>query len=450
MDETVARLAVAALGGLAVGLEREWSGHARGPLARFAGLRTFLLIGALGGIAGWLVDTGAGIAGAVLLAGACSLVVAAYVLAARAGGHAIEGTTEVAALLVLALGVLAGLGFLEIASGATAVMVLALSEKERLHKLVTRVGEGELRAGLTFAVLALVVLPLLPAGRYGPLGGIEPRGLWIVVLFFSALNFAGYLARRIVGPERGYGVTGLLGGLVSSTAVTFQFSRLSREDQSLAAGLAVGVVGATTVLLPRVLIVSAVLNADVARALVPFLAPPLVVGLVLVLFATLRKWEVTAAREPDEVKNPLRLTSAIKMAVALQAALMLISWASTTVGTSGILASAALLGLTDMDALTLSMNRLGTTPELVRIAARAIAIGLLGNGAMKIAHGDRDGCAQVSPARRSRPPGDHADRCRRALDLLVGREAEIGVRLRTPRFGVRHQTLRVRSLTPIS
>ena len=268
MDETVARLAVAALGGLAVGLEREWSGHATGPLARFAGLRTFLLIGALGGVAGWLVASGSQTVGAVLLASGSALVVAAYILAARAGGHAIEGTTEVAALMVLALGMLAGMGYLELASGSTAIMVLALSEKARLGRFVARIGEGEMRAALQFAVLALVVLPLLPAGSYGPWGGIEPRGLWIVVLLFSALNFAGYLARGAVGPERGYGVTGLLGGLVSSTAVTFQFSRLSRSDRSIAAGLALGVVGASTVLLPRVLLISALLNVDVARALV--------------------------------------------------------------------------------------------------------------------------------------------------------------------------------------
>src|SRR5512138_3223557 len=113
MDETVARLAVAALSGLAVGLEREWSGHASGPLTRFAGLRTFLLIGGLGGVSGWLLSTGSGGASTVLLGGASALIVAAYVVAARPGGHAIEGTTEVAALMVLALGVLAGLGFLE-------------------------------------------------------------------------------------------------------------------------------------------------------------------------------------------------------------------------------------------------------------------------------------------------------------------------------------------------
>ena len=386
MDETVVRLLVAGLGGLAVGLEREWSGHASGPLTRFAGLRTFLLIGGLGGVSGWLVSSGSTAVGAVLLAGASALIVAAYIIAARPGGHAVEATTEVAALLVLALGVLAGLGFLELASGATAVMVLALSEKERLRRIVTRIGESELRAGLQFAVLALVVMPLLPAGRYGPWGGIEPRGLWIIVLLFSALNFAGYLARKAVGPERGYGVTGLMGGLVSSTAVTFQFSRLSREDPSLGTGLAVGVLGASTVLLPRVLVISALLNAEVARALIPFLVPPFVVGTVLLLFAVARHWEpAQSAKEEDGIRNPLRLTSAIKMALAFQASLMLISYVSSTIGSSGVLASAALLGLTDMDALTLSMSRLGTTPDLVRLSARAIAIGLLGNSALKIA-----------------------------------------------------------------
>jgi uncharacterized membrane protein (DUF4010 family) len=124
----------------------------------------------------------------------------------------------------------------------------------------------------------------------------------------------------------------------------------------------------------------------VARALLPFLIPPLLVGIGLVLFASLRKWEqVQKSREPDGVKNPLRLASAIKMALAFQASLMLISYARTTIGRFGVLASAALLGLTDMDALTLSMNRLGTTADLVALSARAIAIGVLGNGALKIA-----------------------------------------------------------------
>lgn len=384
MDETVIRLVVAALCGLAVGLEREWSGHASGPLARFAGLRTFLLIGGLGGVAGWLVSTGAESAGAVLLGGASALIVAAYIQGARPGGATIEGTTEVAALVVLALGTLAGLGFLEITSGATAVMVLVLNEKERLRSIVARIGDRELRAALQFAVLATVVLPLLPSGSYGPLGGIQPQSLWVVVLLFSGLNFAGYLARRAVGPERGYGVTGLLGGLISSTAVTFQFSRLSREDRTLAAGLATGVLGASVVLFPRILLVSSVLNTEVALALLPFLVPPFLAGVVLLTLAFVRRWGASQeASAADQIQSPLRLWSAIRMALALQVSMMVITAISRAFGQGGVLVSAGFLGLTDLDALTLAMNRMGTTPDLVSLSARAIAIGAIGNGLFK-------------------------------------------------------------------
>lgn len=385
IDQIVARLLVAALAGLAVGLEREWSGHASGPMARFAGLRTFFLLGTIGGVSGWLADTGALALSTVLLGGATALAVAAYIVAARRGGNAVDGTTEVAAVLVLSLGVLAGLGYLELAGGIAAVTVLALSEKERLRDLVARIGDAELRAALQFAVLALVVLPVLPDRSYGPWGGIHPRNLWIIVLVFSGLNFAGYLARRAIGPGRGYGVTGLVGGLISSTAVTFQFSRLSREDRSLAAGLALGVVGASTVLIPRVMLVSALLNHEVAIAILPMLAPPLLVGIVLVAYAMARHW--SEPQEPNsgpEPRSPLRLASAIRMTLAFQASLMAIAFVSETLGQYGVLASAAVLGLTDMDALTLSMNRLGEDPGLTQLAARAIGVGVLANASLKL------------------------------------------------------------------
>lgn len=384
LDPVVERIAIAALSGLAVGFEREWSGHATGPLARFAGLRTFLLLGILGGAAGWLAQSNAEVLAAVLLGGGVAVTVAAYLAASRAGGRAIDGTTEVAALVVLALGTLAGLGFLELASGVTAVIVLALSEKDRLRQLVSRIGGEELHAGLQFAVLALVVLPLLPAGTYGPLGGIRPRSLWSVVLLFSGLNFLGYLARRAAGVERGYGVTGILGGLVSSTAVAFQFSRQSRDDRSLGAGLAIGAVGASVVLLPRVLLISTVLNASVALALLPLLSVPIVAGAVLVVFAFARKWGAgEASPVAHETRSPLRLWSAVKMAIAFQLALMAIALVRTYLGSVGVLASAGLIGLTDLDALTLAMNRLGDSADLVRLGARAIAIGIIANGVLK-------------------------------------------------------------------
>ena len=214
-DEAV-RLSIAALVGAGVGLEREWSGHASGPQARFAGLRTFLLLGILGGCAGLFVSLSAPGLAIAFAAGGSALAVAAYVTAQRRPGVEPDGTTEAAALVVIALGAIAGSGSIALAAGAGSVVVLALSEKARLHWLVTRLGDAELHAALQFSVLALVVLPLLPSGPFLGVIAIRPRALWAVVLLLSALNFCGFIARRVLGPNRGYGVAGMLGGVVSS------------------------------------------------------------------------------------------------------------------------------------------------------------------------------------------------------------------------------------------
>ena len=382
--DAAARLSIAALVGVAVGTEREWSGHASGPHARFAGMRTFLLLGLLGGVAGLLFAGGYGVAGGVLLAAGAAFVTVAYAMAVRRPGAELDGTTEGAALVVLALGVLAGVGQMGLAAGAVAVVLLTLGEKERLHWLVRKIGEREMRAALQFAVLALVVLPLLPTGPYGPFGGIRPRALWAIVLMFSGLNFAGHIARHAVGPKRGYGITGMLGGLVSSTAVTLQFSRMSRRDDELGWPLALGVMGACTVLVARVLTAATVLNADVARELVPYLLPSAVVGVGLVVLALRRSWPAASAvaAEP-ETQSPLKLWSAIQLAVAFQLAMMLLSVAGDLWGSAGVLSSAAVLGLTDVDALTVSMCRSVATGTATALAAQGIMIGILSNTLLK-------------------------------------------------------------------
>lgn len=381
------RLAVAALVGAAVGIEREWSGHASGPHARFAGARTFFLLGVTGGVAGLLAKGPLLPLAVAMLAAGAALAVAGYLAAARRIGddEAVDGTTEAAALVVLALGTLAGLGREALASGAAAVVVLALSEKARLHRAVRALDGGELRAALQFAVLALVVLPLLPDGSYGPLGGIRPRALWIVVLLFSGLNFAGYLARRAVGAERGYGVAGLLGGLVSSTAVTLAYSRQSRREPELARSLGFGVLGACTVLLPRIAVLTGVLNPAVTLALVPYLLPPLLVGAAMVAWSLARPSPAPADAAPPALpRNPLRLWTAIQMALAFQLVLYAVAFVRQTWGTQGVLATAAALGLTDMDALTLSMSRLGPAAAAALLGARAIAVGVLANTLLKL------------------------------------------------------------------
>jgi uncharacterized membrane protein (DUF4010 family) len=375
----IVALLIAALGGAAVGLERQWSGHADGPRARFAGIRTFTMLGAIGGVSGSLWTAGVTAPATILLAGAVAVIAAAYIAGSR---HDIDGTTEIAALVVLAAGVLTGTGSVRLGSGIIALLTLLLVEKTRLHALVQRIDDVGLRSGVRFAVMALVILPLLPAGPYGPLGGIRPREIWALVLFFSGLSFAGYLARRVVGPGHGYLVTGLLGGLVSSTNVTFTFARASRTDPATDRALAVGAVAANAMVYPRVVAATAILNASVVPPLVPYLiAPALVAALVAVVGAR----RSAAAGAPDvSVRNPLQLVAALQMAVLFQAVLMAVYLIRDTWGHSGVLTSAAVLGLSDVDALTVSMARGIAFTASPAIAATAIAVGVLTNTAMKL------------------------------------------------------------------
>lgn len=367
----------AALGGAAVGLERQWSGHATGPRARFAGVRTFTLIGGAAGLAGW-ISPAAPAAAAVILAGLVALIVSAYV---RASAHSIDGTTEAAAIVVCAAGTLAGRGDIGLASGVIAVTALLLAEKSRLHALVARVDEPGLRAGLRFAVMAVVVLPLLPEGAIDPWGRVRLRELWALVLFFSGLSFAGYVARRAAGPQQGYPVAGLLGGVISSTNVSLTFARASRRPGAPGGALAAGVLAACTVLFLRVLAACAVLNPALALALVPLLAPGLVVGAVAVA-VVMRGPAKEPAEDPTDA-NPLEFWSALQMAVLFQVVLLVIGYVDQTFGRAGLLVSGAVLGLTDLDALTLSMARSAAAGVAVETAAQAVAIGIVSNTVLK-------------------------------------------------------------------
>ncbi len=394
-------LIVAALVGLALGIEREWTGHTDGPDARFAGIRTFAMLGVLGGFAGWFYREGATGIAVGMLAATMLFPIAAYASAMRRPGTTTDGTTEVAALIVAALGFTAGFGQRTVASAVAVVVIVLLAEKSALQRALKRADEVELKAAVQFAVLALIVLPLLPDGAYGPYDAIRPRALWTVVLLFSALNFGGYLARRIIGETRGLAFTGLLGGLVSSTAVTLNFSRRSRTNAELSAPLALGVIAACTVLLPRIALVCTVLRPDLGAAVLPVLAMPFAVGVAIIAQALWRARHAAAQTATDHSQaesadplspadaspraktNPLGLASALQMALAFQLVLFVIAFMQERIGNAGVLATASLLGLTDMDALTVSMTRLAADPAQTDLAARAIGIGVLSNTALK-------------------------------------------------------------------
>lgn len=370
-------IVIALLGGAAVGVERQWSGHA---LHHFAGVRTFTLLGTLAGLAGWLWSQNMQAIALILAIGAAVLIVVAYWAASK---HDIDGTTEMAALVVLAAGILAGSGSWRLASAITAGTALLLAEKSRLHALIGRLSGTGLQAGLRFAVMALIVLPLLPEGPFGPLDGVRPRELWILVLFFTGLSFAGYVARTFAGPGRGYVLAGLLGGIISSTNVTLTFARTSKAEVSSSASLGLGVIAACSVLYARVAIASFVLNPAFAAELVKYLAAPALAGLMVSIWGWRRR-RGSGAESPPE-RNPLQLVAALQMAALFQIVLFAVTLARQYWGQAGLLTSGAILGLTDVDALTISMSKVAGQSDQLPIAAAATAVGILVNTLLKLA-----------------------------------------------------------------
>jgi uncharacterized membrane protein (DUF4010 family) len=381
LELRTAGVIIATLGGAAIGVERERAGHAAGSDIHFAGVRTFTLLGGYAGLCGWLWASGLPAIAAVLAAGSVALVVVAYAATAR---REIGGTTEMAALVTIAAGILAGIGHLALASAAVAITTLLLIEKSRVHSVVDRMDDTAVRAGIRFAVMAIVVLPLLPQGPYGPLGGIKPRELWVFVLFFSGISFAGYVARMFVGARHGYLVAGLLGGIVSSTSVTLSFARASRtEDAAFGRPLAFGVIGACTVLFVRVMTAVGVLYAPLAMALVPLIAAPFLVGVVAILFGLRRAPESHA--DINAPTNPLQFGAALQMAMLFQAVLFLVEGVREAWGDVGLVVSGAILGLADVDALMISMARTASVSGAVAAPALAVAVGILSNTLLKLA-----------------------------------------------------------------
>jgi uncharacterized membrane protein (DUF4010 family) len=204
----------------------------------------------------------------------------------------------------------------------------------------------------------------------------------MLVLFFSGLSFAGYVARRLAGPGRGYLVAGLLGGLISSTNVTFTFARMSRTALALDRALAFGAVAANAMLYPRVLIATTILNPVLLGPLFGYMAPPALVALIVAAMGARSAHRGADADIPQ--RNPLQLTAALQMALLFQVVLMAVYIARERWGASGVFTSAAALGLTDIDALTVSMATDVARAASPSIAATAIGIGVLSNTAMKL------------------------------------------------------------------
>ena len=369
-----------ALGAL-IGVERERKKRA-GELAS-GGLRTFALLAEAGAIAAWLSTlTGSPwvfVAGGALVT---ALVIAGYLMEVRARPDSIGLTSEIAGLVTDLLGGAVLFGEPELAAALAIATTAVLAFKEPLHGLVERVGRDDLEAGLKLLLATFVVLPVLPDRAVDPWGVLNPYTMWWLVILISAMSFLGYVATRLLGAERGLLVTGIAGGLVSSTAVTLGFARQSREREAQpAAAMAAGLLLAWAVMFARVGVAVAVVYRPL---LAPLLVPMCVMGgitLALALALARRRSGAHAASfVPDvRLKNPFRLLASIRFGLVFAAVLLVVELARRYLPSGGVYVVAALAGTTDVDAITLSMAGLAAGGGSLEVAARAIVIAVLSN-----------------------------------------------------------------------
>jgi uncharacterized membrane protein (DUF4010 family) len=327
-----------------------------------------------------------------------ALAVAAYVREpeGRAGA-----TTETAAVVAALLGALVGLGQGTVAVALAVVVTLLLTMKAPLHRVAGAVSEEEILAILKFAVVALIVVPLLPAREMGPYGALEPRRLGVVVVLLSGVSLAGYLLVRVVGGRAGWPLAGVLGGLVSSTAVTLSFSGKARESKEIARALAVGIILASTVLYARGAVVITLLDRPLGLHLAPRLAVLLAVAIVM---AALQFRHLPAGKaDAAQLGNPVELGRAAMLAAVFAAVILAARVAQEQLGTAGLWAVASVGGLVDVDSVSVAaanMRRQGLAP--VGDAAGAYLLATLSNLAFKagavVMVGGRDLARRVLPA----------------------------------------------------
>lgn len=375
--------ATALLIGALIGIERERHKQLTAH-PEFAGLRTFVLFALLGGLCGWLaVQLESPWILAAGLVAATIAVFTGYVLSVRMNPKGLGQTTELAAIATFLLGAVATLGQLELAVGLGVTVAAVLAYKAPLHGFVEKLGSDDVYAALRLLIATFIILPLLPNETLDPWGALNPQSLWLLVLLIAGLSLVGYVLTRLLGARRGIPITGLTGGLVSSTAVTLAFARQSREPQYKDATRAVasGILLAWTVSFLRVLVEVLVVNRSLLAPLLPAIAA---MTLVSAGFAWFLLRGAGAAREAEEVRlqNPFSLTSAMKFAALFAVVLLVVKFVQVQAPESGLYFVAALAGTTDVDAITLSMAdyaRAGST----QVAAHAITIAVLSNTVVK-------------------------------------------------------------------
>ncbi len=291
-------------------------------------------------------------------------------------------TTEIALLVMYGVGAALALGHTALAVVLGATTALLLHWKEPLHRFVASLGARDLAMIMRFALIALVILPILPDQGYGPFGALNPFRIWRLVVLIVAISIGGYVVYKWLGARAGTLLGGVIGGVISSTATTVSYARRTRAEPALAGLGATVVTVASAVSIARVMVLLAVIAPGQRGALLPPLAWLLGALLLLALFALWRSRAATVVM--PEQNNPAELGSALWFAGLFALITVSVSATLAYLGSGALIAVAALSGLTDLDAIALSVGRLAAQGGLgLPQAAQALVVAAIANQIFK-------------------------------------------------------------------
>jgi uncharacterized membrane protein (DUF4010 family) len=388
--ELVRDFAIALAIGALVGIEREKKKSREGDVG-IGGFRTFILLAEVGAVSAWLsVQTSNVWIFPVTILGVAGAIVAGYLSKARSRPNEVGMTTEIAALVVCLLGGLTLFGYPEIGVVLAVATSATLAYKEPLHGLVSRFEKDDIYAGLKLLIATFIILPLLPNEPIDPWEAVNPYRIWLLVILISSMSLVGYILVRWLGTEKGTALTGLTGGMVSSTAVSFAFAKRSHEaprTSQSADALASGILLAWGMMFARIGVEVTIVYPKLLTLL---LAPLVILLLTTLVLAGWFYWRSgqalseQASTEPEVLlSNPFSLYSASKFALFFVVVQLVVKLAQDYLDATGIYVVAGLAGLTDVDAITLSMAdyaRRGGSPAE---AVTAIAIAAFANTLVK-------------------------------------------------------------------
>lgn len=374
---------LSALGiGLLIGIERGWSGREEDEGDRVAGIRTFSLVGLLGGVWAELSHFTSEWVLAIIFLSLTALIITSYIIDMKEDND-LGITTEIALLLTFSLGAWAALGYHLYALAITVIVITLLSLKPVLHRWLKEIEVKEIYAGIKLLVISVILLPLLPNEGFGPWQSLNPYWIWWMVVLISGLSFIGYILIKYLGRRHGTLLTAITGGLASSTAVTLSLAQFARQQKKKSSFIFIsGVLIASSIMFIRVAIEVAIVNPNLLHPL----WIPLTVMFVFTVGGGIWLWKRPSStkEQPDiEMKNPLQFLTALQFGLILAVILLLATAMEKWYGNEGIYLLSFFSGLMDVDAITLSLSRMGVNDINPLVAVTGIVISIISNTLVK-------------------------------------------------------------------